>query len=97
MPGEAEDMGDLDQPATKRDLLALETRLEVRFEVRFDELRRHVDVVVESFKTEFGNLYDWTPATTSSLALRIDRLETNHGSRLLTLETRVARLEKRRK
>jgi len=93
MPREPEDMSDLDQPATKRDLLALETR----FEGRFDELRRHFDVVVESFKTEFGNLYDWTRATTSSLALRIDRLETSHGSRLLTLETRVNRLEKRRK
>lgn len=90
-------MSDLDQPATKRDLLALETRLEARFERRFDELRGRFDVVIESFKTEFGNVYDWTHATTSSLSVRIDRLETSHGSRLLTLETRVNRLEKRRK
>ena len=52
---------------------------------------------VESFKAEFSNLYDWTRATTSTLGQRVDHLESNHGSRLRTLETRVARLEKRRK
>jgi len=72
--------------ATKDDLAAVEARL-----------RRHFDVVVESFKAEFHNLYDWTHATTSTLGQRVDHLESNHGSRLLTLETRVTRLEKRRK
>ena len=85
---EAETKGDLLalQAETKGDLLALETRL-----------RRHFDVVVEAFKTEFGSLYDWTHATVSSLDKRVDHLETDHGGRLLGVETRVTRLEKRRK
>src|SRR5437899_1303278 len=74
------------QAETKDDLLALETRL-----------RSHFDVVVEAFKTEFGSLYDWTHGTVSSLDKRVGHLETDHGARLLGVETRVTRLEKRRK
>jgi hypothetical protein len=79
------DLGEF-QAAMKADQLAVETRL-----------RRHFDVVVEAFKTEFGSLYDWTHATVSSLDKRVGHLETDHGGRLLGVETRVTRLEKRRK
>jgi hypothetical protein len=79
------DLGEF-QAAMKADQLAVETRL-----------RRHFDVVVEAFKTELGSLYDWTHATVSSLDKRVGHLETDHGGRLLGVETRVTRLEKRRK
>jgi hypothetical protein len=68
-----------------------------RIDERFDELRRHFDLIVESFKTEFRNLYDWTHATTSALSARLDHVENDHGTRLLSVETRVTRLERRRK
>ena len=82
MPREPDDMVDLDQPATKRDI---------------EELHRHFDVAIESFKAEFANLYDWAHARISTITARVDHIETNHGGRLLGLETRVTRLEKRRK
>jgi predicted nuclease with TOPRIM domain len=63
----------------------------------FQELRNHFDVVVETFKTEFRNLFDFVHATTRSLGARLDRLESNHGARLLALETRMTAFEKRRK
>jgi len=108
MPDTPEEMEDLDRPATRRDLVALEAAMkadlgalqaamkadQVALETR---LRRHFDVVVEAFKTEFGSLYDWTHATVSSLDKRVGHLETDHGGRLLGVETRVTRLEKRRK
>jgi predicted nuclease with TOPRIM domain len=68
-----------------------------RIDERFGELRNHFDVVAESFKTEFRNLFDFVHATTSSLGARLDRLESNHGARLLALETRMALVKKRRK
>ena len=90
--------------ATKDDLHALDAArqrdlrdFEEKVNARFDELHRHFDVAIESFKTEFASLYDWTLATTSSVDRRVTHLETDHGRRLLGLETRVTRLEKRRK
>ena len=110
---------ELDQPATRRDLLTLEEKLrrhmddrsdelrrhmadrsdELRrhmedrsdqlrrhMDDRSDELRRHFDVVAESFKSDFANLFDWTQSTTSTMGGRIDGLE-----------SRVTRLEPRRK
>jgi len=119
MPDTPEEMEDLDRPATRRDLVALEAATkadlsefqaamkadlgEFQAAMKADQLavetrlRRHFDVVVEAFKTEFGSLYDWTHATVSSLDKRVGHLETDHGGRLLGVETRVTRLEKRRK
>ena len=74
------------EEATHRDLLELEARL-----------HRHFDVAIESFKTEFGNLYDWTQATTSALRQRLDHFEQNHGTRLTSAELRLTRLERPRK
>ena len=95
---------DLDQPATRRDVQALETAtrrdllaLEARVDTRFDELRRHFDVVAESFKTEFRNLFDWTQTTTSTLGGRLDRLEVDHQARVGSVELHVAQLERLRK
>ena len=129
MPETPEEMEDLDRPATRRDLVALEAATKadlgalqtamkdlgalqaamkadlgaLQAAMKGDQLaletrlRRHFDVVVEAFKTEFGSLYDWTHATVSSLDKRVGHLETDHGGRLLGVETRVTRLEKRRK
>jgi hypothetical protein len=44
-----------------------------------DELRTHFDVVAESFRSEFRSLYDWTLATTTALAKRIEALEQRDG------------------
>ncbi|MBI3400919.1 MAG: hypothetical protein HY048_05825 [Acidobacteria bacterium] len=63
---------------------------------RFDELRAHFDLTAENFRAEFRNLYDWTLARTSSLGARLDHVEKDHGTRLLSVETRVTRLERRR-
>lgn len=71
--------------------------LEERMARRFDELRTHFELTAENFRAEFRNLYDWTLATTSSLGARLDHVEQNHGTRLLSVETRVTRLERRRK
>jgi hypothetical protein len=40
-----------------------------------DELRVHFDLTAERFRSEFRNLYDWTLATTTSLATRVEALE----------------------
>jgi hypothetical protein len=56
-------------------------------------LRTHFDVVAESFRTEFRNLYDWAHSTTSGVAARVEILETNHGAQLEALDFRVTRLE----
>ena len=79
---------DLKAFATKEDLKAFATKDDLkatRDELR-DELRRHIDMMVENFRTEFKNLYDWTVATTNGL-------DTRTGA----LETRVTRLETRRR
>lgn len=83
--------------ASERRVDARFDELERRFETRVTDLHRHFDVVAESFKTEFRNLFDWTHATTSSLGERLDNLERDHGARLDSLDTRVTRLERRRK
>jgi hypothetical protein len=99
---------DLKAFPTKDDLKAYPTRDEIKEELkayatkadldaRFEELRRHFDMTAERFETQFNNLFDWTSASTSSLGRRVTDLETNHGGRLLNLETRVTRIEKRRK
>jgi len=62
-----------------------------------EDLRRHFDVVAESFNAQFGQLFDWTQTTTSTLGARVDRLEENHETRVGSLELRVTRLERRRK
>ena len=51
-----------------------------------DELRRHFDVVAERFHSDFANVFDWAQSTTSATGTRVD-----------DLETRVTRLEQRRK
>jgi hypothetical protein len=77
---------ELDQPATRRDVLALE-----------EKLRSHFDVVAESFRADFANLFDWTKVTTSAIGERLDGLEHNDANRLTSVESRVTRLERRRK
>jgi hypothetical protein len=64
-------------------------------DARYQELRRHFDVVAESFRAEFKNLFDWTEATTSSTGARVDEIDSEHGARLSSLELRVTRLERR--
>lgn len=86
---------DLERFATKEDLKAYPTRDEMN--ARFDELHTHFDVVMESFKSEFRNLHDWAEANTNSLALRVEKVEIGHGSRLGALETRMTRCEARPK
>jgi hypothetical protein len=58
-----------------------------------ERLRTHFDVVAESFRSEFRNLYDWTHTNISGVATRVDSLETTHGARLESLDLRVTRLE----
>jgi hypothetical protein len=82
---------DLKAFATKEDLKAYPTREEMN--ARFDELRTHFDVVTESFKSEFKNLHDWAEANVNSVALRVEKIEIGHGSRLVALETRMSRCE----
>jgi hypothetical protein len=88
---------ELDQPATRRDIHELRHELrhelatarhelERRLDDRSAELRRHFDVVAESFKADFANLFDWVQSTTSTIGERVDGLE-----------SRVTRLERRRK
>jgi chromosome segregation ATPase len=67
--------------------------LERRMDTRFDDLHRHFDVVAEDFKTQFGNLFDWTKATTTKLDGRVEHLEQDHGKRLASAELRLTRLE----
>ena len=40
-----------------------------------DELRAHFDLTAEGFRSEFRNLYNWTCATTTSFATRVEALE----------------------
>jgi len=84
---------DLKLYATKEDLKAHPTREEMNR--RFDELHTHFDVVAESFKSDFKNLHDWVEANIHGLARRLDTVETEHGARLLSLETRMSRREAR--
>jgi type I site-specific restriction-modification system R (restriction) subunit len=77
---------DLRRYATKDDLLAVR-----------DELRTHFDAVTERFTDEFRYLHDWVDANTNGLAVRVGALETGHGARLLSLETRVTSLESQRR
>jgi hypothetical protein len=56
-------------------------------------LRNHFDLTAENFRTEFRGLFDWVHANTTSLATRVEALETGHGARLTSVETRVTRLE----
>jgi hypothetical protein len=103
---------ELDQPATRRDLrhevlgLAeklrslerhfddrlsdqneeLRRHLDDRLKSQSEELRRHFNIVAESFKADFANLFDWAQSTTSTMGSRIDGVE-----------SRVPRLERRRK
>lgn len=106
-------MADLDRPvthrelraeleafATKEELRALREEMAAGFadmrayvEFSTNELKRHFDIVTERFRDEFANLYDWTVATTTTLGNRTTTLEAGHR----TLETRVTRLESRRK
>ena len=81
--------------ATKEDLKAFAT-LEDLKAVR-DELRTHFNVVAEKFKEECHILFDGLNATTGSLGTRVETIETVHGARLLSLETRVTQLEARPK
>lgn len=92
----------------REDLQAFVTKDELREELKalatkeemnkcFDELRSHFDVVAESFRSDFNNLYDWTVANTEILTKRVRHIEVGHGSRLQSLETGVMQLKKRRK
>ena len=83
---------ELNRPATRRDLLALEPRFD-SIDRRFDELRRHFDSVAEQFTTEFKNLFDWTQATTTTMGQRLDRIEDDYGTRLTSVEIRLTKLE----
>src|SRR5437870_2585398 len=74
--------------ATKDEFMALRDEMNKRF----DELRTHFDVVAESFRSDFNNLYDWTLANTRILAKRVRHVEVGHGSRLQALEARVMQL-----
>jgi len=58
-----------------------------------DELRTHFDVIAESLRADFRNMFDWMKANMTSVTSRVGVLETDHGGRLTTLEGRVARLE----
>ena len=83
-------MTDLDRPLTVREFREFRAELEARFATKDDlhalreELRTHFDMVAESFRDQFANLYDWTLATTTALGNRTMTLEV--GQR--TLETR---------
>jgi hypothetical protein len=133
MAPDSDDMTDLDQPVTRRELRAelqqflLDLRVELRADfatkeelrttsdelrtemslgfaemrgyVDFsaktvrDELRTHFDVVAESLRSDIRNIVDWLKANHASIAIRVDGLETGHGTRLTELETRVTKLE----
>jgi hypothetical protein len=82
---------DLKAFATKEDLKAFATRDDLL--AMRDELRTHFNVVAESFKSDLANLYDWTQTSVDSLGVRVGAIETGHGGRLLSLETRVTSLE----
>ena len=81
----------------RKDLDRRFSELEHRFETHVADLHRHFDVVAESFKTEFKNLFDWTQATTTGAGTHVDDVEREHERRIGKLETRVTRLERREK
>jgi hypothetical protein len=104
----SDDMADLDRPITFRELRSeleelrtematgfAEMRGYVDFSVKTsrDELRTHFDVIAESLRADFRNMFDWMKANMTSVTGRVDALETGHGARLTSLETRVTKLE----
>lgn len=102
MPPFRDDVADLDRTLTVREFREFRVELEARLQAfatkddlkaTRDELRSYIDLMIESFKTEFANLYDWTRSTTDSLAKDVAALEAGHGARITSLETRVTRLE----
>jgi ABC-type transporter Mla subunit MlaD len=112
MPPPIDDMTDLDRPVTRRelreDLQAFVTKDQLREELKAlatkedlkavrDELRTHFTVVAEQFKEECHILFDGLKATTGSLGSRLETIETVHGARLSSLETRTTQLEARSK
>jgi hypothetical protein len=58
-----------------------------------DELRTHFDVIAESLRADIHNMFDWMKANINGVTTRVDAIETGHGTRLTTLETRVTKLE----
>ena len=58
-----------------------------------DELRTHFDIVAESLRGDIRNMFDWMKANINGVTTRVDAIETGHGARLTTLETRVTKLE----
>ena len=58
-----------------------------------DELRTHFDIIAESLRDDIHNMFDWMKANINGVTGRVDALETAHGTRLTTLETRVTKLE----
>jgi DNA anti-recombination protein RmuC len=62
-----------------------------------DELRTHFSVTTEAFKEQFSNLYDWSLTNVNGLSNRVDTIEAGQGGRIVSLETRVTRLEHRPK
>ena len=90
---------DLTRLATKDDLKRYVTNEDFKdsFAELRDEMRRHFAVLLESIRAEFRAYYDALAGMTERLTTRVEHLETDHGGRLLSLETRVTRLEKRRK
>jgi hypothetical protein len=88
---------DLKAYATKDDLAALRNELRADLAATRDELRTHFSITTEAFKDEFSKLYDWSLANFGGLSNRVDAIETGHGSRLFSVETRVTSLEHRRK
>ena len=80
--------------ATKEDLKAFAMKDDLK--AMSEELGRYFDVVAESFKSHFNALHDWVKANVNGLAERVETLETDHGSRLLNLETCITALEPRR-
>ena len=58
-----------------------------------DEIRTHFNIVAESLRDDIRNMFDWMKANINGVTRRVDALETDHGTRLTTLETRVTKLE----
>ena len=96
-PDDPDDMISLDQPATRRDLLELRRDLRDELRSEISQLHTHFDVVAESFRADFRNLFDWTQATTTSLGGRLDVVERDHGQGLRDLDLRVRALEREKR
>jgi hypothetical protein len=58
-----------------------------------DEIRTHFHMVAESLRDDIRNMFDWMKTNINGGTRRVDALETDHGTRLTTLETRVTKLE----